>query len=230
MIAAVFFDSFLRALSMVPVQMLPMRHVLDVMHIVKNIAESNLKFLFGDKDTPESRRDLHHMGVRRELWLRPRGNGQMFVKPHTPYVLTNEERKMFIEEVSAIRTPTGYGSVFSKHLCKLKYSRLKSHNYHCLFQQIILVLSRTLLHPFERISLIRLGKCLNRICARVVDKSELNVFRLYVAETMCYLEVCFPPSFLTSCSTPLSIWWMRSNCVVRLVAAGCTHANVILVH
>ena len=137
---------------------------------------------------------------------------------------------MFIEEVSAIRTPIGYGSAFSKHLCKSKYFGLKSHDYHCLIQQIIPVVSRTLLQPFKRTTLIRLGKCLNRICARVVDKSELSALRLYVAETMCYLEVCFSPFFLTSRSTPLSIRWMRSNCVVRSVAVGCTRANVTLVH
>ena len=84
MTAAVFFGSFLRALSMVSVQEFPMRHVLDVMVIEKNIAKSVLKFLFDDKGTPELRRDLQHMGVRREFWLRPRGNGQTFVKPHAP--------------------------------------------------------------------------------------------------------------------------------------------------
>ena len=56
------------------VQDLPVRHVLDVMHIEKNIGESVLKFLFGEKDTQESRRDLQQMGLRRDLWLRPRAN------------------------------------------------------------------------------------------------------------------------------------------------------------
>jgi hypothetical protein len=40
-----------------------------------------------------------------------------------------------------------------------------------------------------------LGKSLSRICARVVDKAELPALRVYVAETLCFLEVCFPPSF-----------------------------------
>ena len=41
--------------------------MLDVMHIEKNIAESVLKFLFGEKDSAESRRDLQETGQRREL-------------------------------------------------------------------------------------------------------------------------------------------------------------------
>ena len=174
---------------------MPVRHVLDVMHIEKNIAESVLKYLFGEKDTPESRRDMESMGVRPELWLRPRGNGQPFFKPNAPYVLTDLEKKMFIAECAAIRTPTGYGSALGKHLNKARFVGLKSHDYHCLLQQIVLVVSRTMLHPFQRTTIIRLGKCLSRICAKVVVRSEFPGLRLYVIETLCFLEVCFPPGF-----------------------------------
>ena len=174
---------------------MPVRHVLDVMHIEKNIAESVLKYLFGEKDTADSRRDMEVLGIRRDLWLRPRANRQAFFKPHAPYVFTEAEKKFFLQEVSAICTPTGYGSALGKHLKKSKFQGLKSHDYHCLIQQIIPVLSRTLLQPLQRTALIRLGKSLNRICARVVEKSEIPALRVYVAETLCFLEVCFPPSF-----------------------------------
>ena len=177
------------------VQELPVRHVLDVMHVEKNIAESVLKFLFGDKDSAESRQDMEELGIRRELWLRPRANRQAFMKPHAPYVFTEAEKKVFLEEVCAICTPTGYGSAFGKHLKKSKFMGLKSHDYHSLIQQIIPVVSRTLLQPLQRTALIRLGKSLNRICARVVEKAELAALKIYVAETICFLEVCFPPAF-----------------------------------
>lgn len=177
------------------VQDMPVRHVLDVMHVEKNIAESVLKFLFGDKDTVESRKDMEALGVRRELWLRPRPNRQSFTKPQAPYVFTDAEKKLFIEEVSAICTPTGYGSALGKHLKKSKFQGLKSHDYHCLIQQIIPVVSRTLLQPLQRTALMRLGKSLNRICSRVVEKTEIAALRVYVAETLCFLEVSFPPSF-----------------------------------
>ena len=108
---------------------MPIRHVLDVMHVEKNIAESVLKFLFGDKDTPESRKDLEEVGLRRELWLRPRANRQRFYKPQAPYVFTEAEKKIFMDEVSAIRTPTGYGSALGKHLKKNRFMGLKSHDY-----------------------------------------------------------------------------------------------------
>ena len=177
------------------VQDMPVRHVLDVMHIEKNISEAVLKFLFGDKDTAESRRDLEEMGVRRELWLKPSRNRQRFSKPHAPYVFTEAEKKIFVDEVSCIRTPTGYGSNLGKHFRKSRLSGLKSHDFHCLLQQIVPVSIRTLFQPLQRTALIRLGKCFSRICARVVDRGEIKALRLYVVETMCILEVCFPPAF-----------------------------------
>ena len=177
------------------VQDMPTRHVLDVMHIEKNIAECALKFLFGEKDTLESRRDLEETGQRRELWLRPRANRMRYFKPHAPYVFTDAEKKIFVDAVSSIRTPTGYGSALGKHLKKSRFMGLKSHDFHCLLQQIIPVSIRNLLQPLQRTALIRLGKCFSRICARVVVKAELQALRLYVVETICILEVCFPPAF-----------------------------------
>ena len=135
------------------------------------------------------------MGMRRELWLKPDSKRLTFTKPQAPYVLTEAEKKMFIAEVSAIRTPTGYGPSLGKHLPKSKFMGLKSHDYHCLIQQIIPAISRTLLAPLQRTTLIRLGKSLNRLCARVIDKADIPALRLYVIETLCYLELCFPPSF-----------------------------------
>lgn len=181
--------------TMFGLQDMRIRHVLDVMHIEKNIAESVVKFLFGEKDTAESRRDLEEVGQRPELWLRPMANRQRFYKPPAPYVFTDGEKKLFVEEVSAIRTPTGYGSAMGKHLDKTRFTGLKSHDYHCLVQQLIPVAIRTLLQPLQRTALIRLGKSLNKICARVVDKAALASLRVYVVETICILEVCFPPAF-----------------------------------
>jgi hypothetical protein len=110
-------------------------------------------------------------------------------------VFTDAERKIFVDEVSAIRTPTGYGSALGKHLKKARFIGLKSHDHHNLVQQVIPVTIRTLLQPLQRTALIRLGKSLNRICSRIVDKAEVDSLRLYVAETICVLEVCFPPAF-----------------------------------
>ena len=67
-----------------------------------NIAKFVLKFIFGEKDTVKSRRDMQAVGVRRELWLKPGRIRQTYTKLHTPYVLTEAERKIFGEAIAQI--------------------------------------------------------------------------------------------------------------------------------
>lgn len=54
-----------------------------------------------------------------------------------------------MDEVSAIRTPTKYESAFGKHLKKARFYGLKSHDYHCVLQQIIPIAIRNLLQPLQ---------------------------------------------------------------------------------
>ena len=77
-------------------QKLPIRHLLDVMHIERNICESLLKLLFGAKDTVALRRDMEEEGIREHLWIRrgPIAGGHYF-KPPAPYVLKKEEQIFF---------------------------------------------------------------------------------------------------------------------------------------
>ena len=63
------------------------------------------------------------------------------------------------------------------------------------------------MQPLQKTALIRLGKSFIRICARVVDKVELEALRLYVVEIMCVLEVSFPPAFFD----------IIQHCLVHLV-------------
>lgn len=36
---------------------------------------------------------------------------------------------------------------------------------------------------------------MNKTCTKVVDKAKSYAMQLYVVETICILEVCFPPAF-----------------------------------
>ena len=135
------------------------------------------------------------MGTRRELWLKPGSNWLTFIKPQISYVLTEVEKKMFIPKISVIRTPKRYKNSLTKHLSKSMFMSLKSHDYHCLIQQIILTVSRTTLQPLQWKTLIRLEKNMNCIYARVIDKADIPTLRLYIIETLYYLELYFSLSF-----------------------------------
>jgi hypothetical protein len=76
---------------------LKLRHNLDVMHIEKNVCDNIVGTLLNvegkTKDTDKARLDLQDMNIRKELHLKPHGNG--FLKPHASYTLTLQEKKSF---------------------------------------------------------------------------------------------------------------------------------------
>lgn len=92
-------------------QDLLIRHLLDVMHIEKNITESLIKFLEGTKDTVKVRQDLKVRNQHEHLWPKadPQKSGG-YVKPLAPYVLSVEEKKLFHDRIAALRVPTGYAA------------------------------------------------------------------------------------------------------------------------
>jgi hypothetical protein len=64
-----------------------------------------LKTIFGEKDKVVVRKDVEEVGIRLELWLQQLLNGS-FKKPVAPYTLTKEEKRLFLEIIKFLRTPT----------------------------------------------------------------------------------------------------------------------------
>jgi len=109
--------------------MLLMRHTLDTIHCKKNICENFLKTIIGEEDIVVVQRDLEEVGIWPEIWLWHLVNSGSYLKPHAPYVLTEEEKKM------KLKTPTNYvGALRSRVQKDGKLRGLKSHDYHILMQ------------------------------------------------------------------------------------------------
>ncbi len=85
------------------------------MHVERNILESILKYLFGDKDTIEVCKELEEARVMQHLWLHQQGGGS-YKKPQAPYVFTQNEAKAFVDFVVKVQAPTGYATTFKKHV------------------------------------------------------------------------------------------------------------------
>ena len=71
---------------------------------------------------------------------------------------------------------------------------LKSHDYHALMQQLLLVAIRSVLPKHVRYAIKRLCFFFNALCAKVVDVSKLNDLQQDIVVTLCLLEKYFPPS------------------------------------
>ncbi len=82
-------------------QELPIQNTLDVMHVERNVLESILKYLFGDKHTIEVHKDLEEARVMQHLWLHQQG-GASYKKPQAPYVFTRNEAKAFVDFVAKV--------------------------------------------------------------------------------------------------------------------------------
>lgn len=165
------------------------------MHVEKNISASILGFIMGDKDTIAVRKDMESEGINPSLHLRPRPGRDNYFKPHAPYVLNPAESAQFLRRVRSVKVPTGYSLNMMKHVSDRNLQGLKSHDHHIILQDILPASIRGLLHPGVRDAIIRLGNCLKKICTKAVDPSSIQSLQQYVAETMCILEVWFPPAF-----------------------------------
>ena len=107
-------------------------HLMDPMHIEANVAKNLLHTILGKegKDGHAVRSNCKAYKVQPDSWCGPNG-----VLPPAPWILTTAERRIFMERLSTMRYPTGYGAGFKYSFSNCDMPRgLKSHDYHCLLQ------------------------------------------------------------------------------------------------
>jgi hypothetical protein len=161
-----------------------------------NLAKNFLKTIVGTKDTVKVRRDMQRKNIRKHLWLaqKPRRGGKM-LKPVAPYVLSDEEFRIFANTIESLKTPTGHSSNLGKNIRSKKFGRLKSHDYHVLIQQLLPLALRGLLKPGPRMTVMRMCKVYRQIYTKVYNPAEFESLESDVAESLALLEMEFHPSF-----------------------------------
>jgi hypothetical protein len=164
------------------------------MHCEMNLAKKFLKTITGKKDILKVRRDLWKRNIRRHLWLTANRRGKM-MKPQASYVLSVAEFEVFAQTLELVKMPTGYSSNLGKHIRGKKFGALKSHDYHVLMQQLLLLALLGLLKPNARMAIMRMCKIFRRICTKVYNPADFDSLELDVVESMALLEMEFPPSF-----------------------------------
>lgn len=122
---------------------LKLHHNLNVMHIEKNICESLVGTLLDiagkTKDNVKVRLDLQNMNIKKEL--HPIHEGNKLLKPHACYTLTSDERIKFCQFLKPVKFPDGYAFNIAKCVSVNdgKLSGLKSHDFHVLLEQRLLI-------------------------------------------------------------------------------------------
>jgi hypothetical protein len=201
------------------------------MHIERNVFDNILKHLFGERDTIEVHKVMEEVGVKPHQWLQQHVEGEHYVKLHAPYVFTPHERQQFLDFISKMLVPTGYVVAFKKHVGPNRLFNLKNHDHHVVIQHVLLNGIRSSLQLGPRTTIIRLGRMFQQICTKVVVPNEIGPLSTYVAETLCMLEIWFPPGFfnlmthlfvhivdeLKTCELVASRWCYPMECYLTIL-------------
>ncbi|XP_073129688.1 uncharacterized protein [Henckelia pumila] len=178
---------------------LHVRHVLDVIHIEKNVCESLVGTLLDipgkSKDGVAARLDLVEMNLRTDL--APKMGDKRTFLPAACYTLSKAEKRKLCNSLSETKVPTGYSSNV-KNLVSMKDMKLvglKSHDYHTLMQQLLPVAIHGVLPKHVRDAITRFCGFFNVLCNKVIDVSELDALQREIVTVLCLPEKYFPPSF-----------------------------------
>jgi hypothetical protein len=134
-------------------------HLLDAMHIEKNICAALVKTFSNCKGTKadglpvrEAMKELNWVGMQR-FW--PEEDGTY---ADLAWVWSTEEWDRIIHIISNIQTPTGYGASFCYKFNNRKLVGFKTHDYHNLLHDILPIVVRGTLTPAIRDIVYRIGQ------------------------------------------------------------------------
>ena len=178
------------------------------MHIEKNVCSNIMKLLLGLNDTKSIREDLENLKIREDLWLTnielaPTKNDHTRMKAfqrNAPWVLDENEKKIFINRVTSLRFP----SLLASNPCAYfggkngdELQHLKSHDFHVLMRHIIPVALRGLLQLGPRRAIYRLCRIFQRVNNPILDPLEFPMILEDAVETLCLLNKELPPISFT---------------------------------
>ncbi|KAK1653185.1 hypothetical protein QYE76_070990 [Lolium multiflorum] len=184
---------------------LELPHNIDVMHTVKNVAESVFHTCLNipgkSKDNVKARVDIEILCDREKLHMkRPIGRQKNWFKPHANFCLDSIQKKEAFRWLKyVVMFPDGYCSNMSKgvNLSTGKVTGLKSHDYHIWIQRLMPVMLRGYIPEKVWRVLAQLSHFFRTLCAKQICPEVIAKLQHTVPELLCNLEMIFPPGFFT---------------------------------
>jgi hypothetical protein len=170
------------------------------MHATKNVFDiiigTLLDMLRKMKGGLKSHNNLVQFGLRPELHPKLRSNGKHYLPP-TSYSLIVEEKKIFCQCQRGVRVTIGFSSNISKlvPVKDLSMFGYNSHDCHIMMMVFLAIAIRAIKPMPIKVLITRLYYFFNTVSQKVIGCKELDDLKLYMIETMCMLEMCFPPTF-----------------------------------
>ena len=172
-------------------------HLLDPMHIFKNIAEVLWKTITGAKESKGQRDDLQEVGRMQDLWAQNTVDGKVKL-PKAPWVMRKEEQRRVKKCIGEFRTPTGCMHCLKGAFTKDdELSGLKSHDWHKILQFVLPIAIKDCLSDDIRATIYKIGTVVRWISRKEIGIDTIETARLNSIEAVTMAEKYFPTSILT---------------------------------
>jgi hypothetical protein len=170
------------------------------MHVEKNVCVSLLRTLLNtngkSRDHGYARANLKKMGIRSEMWLDDTVKG---IELPTSYInLSKYEKKKFCGFLKNVKVSPCYSTNVSRIISFPDLNvapDVKSHDYHILLTQMIVVGIQNILPVNVWEAIINFCFFFNAISQKVLSEEALKSLEKRHYETLCFLEMYFPPDF-----------------------------------
>jgi hypothetical protein len=96
-----------------------------------------------------------------------------------------------------VRLPTGFSSNISKlvSMNDLSMYGYNSHDCHVMMMVFLAIAIQAIKLVHAKVIITRLCYFFNIVSQKVIGHKEFDDLRAYMIETICMLEMCFPPFF-----------------------------------
>jgi hypothetical protein len=77
----------------------------------------------------------------------------------------------------------------------LAMTHFNTHDCHVMLTVFLPIVIGVIGPGYVKMVITRMSYFFNRITEKVIDEAELSVLKEFIAETLCQLDMCVPPSF-----------------------------------
>jgi len=127
-------------------------------------------------------------------------DGSRVAKPRASFVLEKNTQLLVYKWLKSLCFPDGHASNISR-LVNMEECRLygmKSHDCHMFMQTLISIAYRDLLSKGIWDALMEISYFFRDLCSSKLNVDHIERFETNIVETLCKLEMIFPPSFFDS--------------------------------
>jgi hypothetical protein len=180
-------------------------HLLDPMHIEKNIIVSLIRTFSNVKGTKadslavrqelESRNMMPDLHPRRTNELDKEGKPVYRYDTPAPWVWPPEDFQLVLDILKNVRAPSNYGASLAYKIGEKKMSGFKTHDWHNVLHDLLPVAIRGTLTPGIRETVYRLSCFFKKLCAKEIRIDDIPRLEQEAAEVACFMEMNLPPSY-----------------------------------